>query len=735
MARSIQAFLFILIATKAVSSNETFKGNQMYQSTKQTKYADDATDSSSFDEKENGISNGPKLCIFRYNKKKEMVCVCKAKRKSDQITLAEILKYMGKTYMFCTSLRFEHFKFETLENGSFDGFKQLSQIFLFNCSVMEIGRDAFKSNSLLTQSNITIKIEMNPIRHIKPGTFDVGKSWKQLSLCQNQNLGTENIQTVFNDLRNKTVDRLEIKTCGIFLRELDKSFFEPLRYSRITKLNMIGNSYGIVTSDAFEPLGAFLQTLVLWNFMDVQRDTFGVFHKLRGLNIGGLTVTRSSYARHLHLHNMTELRSLSINMEGSRVQAFDMSGLEHLQLMQLTNCGYEFGAHINQVIRLLNTTKSLRLIDLSDNSLCKYTDRDLCQIFAGRVSLYNLLLKDNYFTNLPTCMFKGLYNLHYLNLQSNLLQVIQKDLFEDLHQLTKLDLSQNAITFIDSSNLEMMTPFQGFMKLDIRQNNFDCNCQLKSLRNWLTMKIMQKGYKFKYKHEKCSFPIYKQTEYIHNFTMTWLECNTINVVQVSTITGSLVLIVTIVTLLLLKHFWKDIQYRKMIILARKHEQDVNIDGLLIEHDAFVSYHSEKQLWVENDLCNELENGLDIKFKLIYDDRIMPGGSLFTSLGYAIHTSRKILFVVSRGWVKDGMNQFEVDMALSKLLDDYRDMIIVLLMEHIPKDEMPDKVKMIIKHNNCLRWSNNEKKQAKFWRDLKLELGKHHFEIPIQDVSY
>ncbi|CAH1788851.1 unnamed protein product [Owenia fusiformis] len=214
--------------------------------------------------------------------------------------------------------------------------------------------------------------------------------------------------------------------------------------------------------------------------------------------------------------------------------------------------------------------------------------------------------------------------------------------------------------------------------------------------------------------------------------MTWLECNTKLVTNISTVSGSLILLVTIVTLVLLRHFWKDIQYRKMVKLARKHEQDVNIDGLLIEHDAFVSYHSEKQLWVERDLCNELENGLDIQFKLVYDDRIMPGGSLFTSLGMAIHKSRKILFVVSRGWVKDGMNQFEVDMALAKLLDDHRDMIIVLLMEHIPKDEMPDKVKMIIKHNNCLRWSNNVKKQAKFWRDLKLELGKHHFVLPIQE---
>ncbi|CAH1783672.1 unnamed protein product, partial [Owenia fusiformis] len=137
------------------------------------------------------------------------------------------------------------------------------------------------------------------------------------------------------------------------------------------------------------------------------------------------------------------------------------------------------------------------------------------------------------------------------------------------------------------------------------------------------------------------------------------------------------------------------------------------DGFTIEDDAFISYHSDKQLWIERDLCRELENGDDIKFTLMYDDRIMPGGSIFTSLGNAINSCRRILFVVSRGWVADAMNQFEVDMALVKMLDDHRDMIIVLLMEHIPKTEMPDKLKMMVKHNTCLRWSDNERLQAKF----------------------
>ncbi|CAH1786080.1 unnamed protein product, partial [Owenia fusiformis] len=659
----ILLFLFIVLV---VCPTETRK--QIYMNKplgRQIEFPDNSADNtlSAYRKKHNVLN----LCTYSLKKKKGMVCVCQAKAKTDQIPLGDLLKHMDKKYKSCASLRFENFEFEILKNGSFMGFEHLSSIYLINCSIIKIERNTFKN--FVNRSNVRLTIEMNPIEHIEPGTFKVPKSWKQLSLHQNQNLGTENILTVFNDLQNKAVENLEIKTCGVFLRKIDKSFFEPLRYARLRRLNMLGNSFGILEADAFEPLAEFLDTLVLWNFMYVAKDTFEIFYKLRTLDIGGFIVTASYYPLELYL-NISGLRSLSINMKSSSVMALDMSGLKNLHELHMTSGSFAFWPHIKQVIGLLNIAKSLQQIDLSENSLCKYSDVELCQIFQDRYSLNFLSLKSNDLSHLPQCIFKGLYNLRDLNLQSNLLTFIERGIFKDLHSLSVLDLSRNAITFIDPSNLEIMKPIGGGLILNLHQNNFDCNCQLKGLRNWLTMNILQNRYKFKYTAVNCSTPTYKQTEYIHNFTMMWIECNTQLVIEVSSISGGLILIITIVTLVLLKHFWKDIQYRKMIILARKHEQDVNLDGLLIEHDAFVSYHSEKRLWVNKDLCNELERGLDIKFKLMYDDRITPGGSLFTSLGNAIHTSRKILFVVSRGWVKDGMNQFEVDMALAKLLDDY-----------------------------------------------------------------
>ncbi|CAH1797033.1 unnamed protein product, partial [Owenia fusiformis] len=671
------------------------------------------------------VSRKSRLPTFCHCKgKTKIVCLCRAKTKNDQIPLADILKHMNKNYT--ATLRFDNFKFETLINGTFNGFVKLSSLDLSNCSIKNIEVDAFKSISLYNPHTFKLKIQINPIQHIEPGTFAAINSWKQLSLNHNRNLGAKGIQTVINDLRNKTVHSLEIKSCGIFLDELTNSFFEPLRYSDVGRLNIEGNAIGIVKSDAFEPLKESLTDLTLWNFMYVEKETFQIFRELRLLNIGGFIPSRSLYDLNIHLQNITALKSLTINMRGVDVISMHISDLPNLHDLHLTSGGVEFQVHRYQLIALLDNVKTLKQLDLSGNLLFKYTDDQLCQLFENRSNFIFLSLHSNYLSHLPQCMFKGMYELDTLLLNKNRLTYIQKDLFKDLHVLNKLDLSRNALTFIHSSNLEIMSHLR-LRGLSIYGNKFECNCQLKGLRNWLAEKMMKRTKKFIV--ENCSMPSYKDIEYVHNFTMTWLECNTIPFMIGTTVSGGLIIFLIVVTLLLLRYFWKDIEYRRMIFLARNHERDGNKDGPLIENDAFVSYHSEKQLWVDRDLCQELENGEDIKFRLMFDDRIMPGGSLFTSLGQAIHTSRKIIFVVSRGWVKDAMNQFEVDMALVKLLDDYRDMIIVLLMEHIPKHEMPDKVKMIIKHNNCLRWSNKEKKQAKFWRDLKLELGKHHFQPP------
>ncbi|CAH1797043.1 unnamed protein product, partial [Owenia fusiformis] len=659
--------------------------------------------------------------------KTKIVCLCRAKTKNDQIPLADILKHMNKNYT--AILRFDNFKFETLINDSFNGFARLSSLELWNCSIKNIEVDAFKGIHTDNPRNFKLNIEINPIQHIEPGTFASINSWKQLSLNQNRNLEKKGIQTVMNDLKNKTIHSFEIKTCGIFLKELTNSFFEPLRYSGIGRLNMLGNAIGTVKSDAFGPLKESLTDLTLWNFMYVEKETFQIFRELRLLNIGGFIPSRSLYDLNIHLQNITSLKSLTINLRGVDVMAMHISDLPNLYDLHLTSGGVGFQVHRYQLIALLDNVKTLKQLDLSGNLLSEYTDEELCQLFEDRSNFTFLSLHSNYLSHLPQCMFKGMYDLETLLLQKNRLTYIQKDVFKDLYSLTKFDISRNSLTNIDSSNLEIMKHLQ-LRGLSIYGNNFECNCQLKGLRNWLAEKMMKRTKKFIV--ENCSTPSYKHTEYIHNFTMTWLECNTIPFISGTTVSGGLIIFLIVVTLVLLRYFWKDIKYRRMIFLARKREQDENMHDPLIEHDAFVSYHSEKQLWVERDLCQELENGEDIKFKLMFDDRIIPGGSLFTSMGQAIHNSRKIIFVVSRGWVKDAMNQFEVDMALVKLLDDYRDMIIVLLMEHIPKAEMPDKVKMIIKHNNCLRWSNKEKKQAKFWRDLKLELGKHHFEAQGQN---
>ncbi|CAH1792044.1 unnamed protein product [Owenia fusiformis] len=649
-------------------------------------------------------------------------CVCIAPANVTQPwTLHQLLETLPNNISL---LSLSGFTFGLLKNETFRDFSNLRRLFISNCSVFAIEVDTFKS--FQNMDNVGLDLGMNNITNIVPGTFSHARSWSFLSFNKNYNLGRDNVQNILHDLENKRVNSLSVVACGIVIETLDKSFYEALIMSGLDRLQMHGNTIRTISKDAFEPVKSSLTVLSISNFMYVAEDAFNILTKLKFLKLGGMQASSLLLKMTLDLNKLQYLTQLRLNMFSLQPVNLEIGNLTTLRLLRLIYANSNFDGYRGQVIRLLDTSSDLKSVDFSGNLLFQYPEEELCQLVSGRSNLTSLSLTDNYISKLPLCTFRGLYKLRILLLKKNRLVSIQKDLFKDLYSLKHLDISQNAIIFIDASNVEQMTALS---RLYLRENAFDCNCDLRPFRDWLSQTEKSKRRKIlvNYQGEMCFKPLARKHEFVHNFTIPWIECNSGFIMITSLVTIGSILFCATITVVLLKHFWKDILYKKMVYKARKHIGYSPIQDVPIEHDAFVSYHSEKQLWIERDLCTQLEDGEDIKFNLMFDNRMNLGESIFTSMGQAIHTSRNILFVASRGWVAAAMNQLEVDMALLKMVDDHRDMIIVLLMEHIPKAEMSEKLRMIMKHNTCFKWSDNERQQARFWRDLKLELGKHHMD--------
>ncbi|CAH1785760.1 unnamed protein product, partial [Owenia fusiformis] len=553
---------------------------------------------------------------------------------------------------------------------------------------------------------ISIDLSDNDIQYIEPGAFKHGKGTSELVINYNYNLGLQNAQNILNDFENKELHSLYMKECGIVIDIIDGKLFKVLKTSKLNILDISGNTIKTLAADAFEPIKS-LQKLTISNFMYTSNFTFNILQNLTDFRLFGGIQKSTALIPTLDLSGLQHLKHLRLYLSDSTTMNIKMRELPHLRSLRLIDAN-DFEGYRHQVIQLLKSSKSIDSIGLDGNNLFKYTDHELCHLFENKSYVEGLSLTRNYLTHLPGCLFKGMFKLLVLFLSKNRIMNIQNDLFKDLYSLRWLDLSDNALMFMDPGNFAHMPTLE---RLHIQHNSFNCNCELIGLRDVLNGKLNKPkwaigrliGY-----FEKCSIPESLKHEFIHNYTIPWIECNSGLVITVSSATGGSLIFLTILTLVLLHHYRKDIKYIKMVRQARKHEGYAPIQDIPYEDDAFVSYHSDKQLWIQRDMCRELENGDDIKFTLMYDDRIMPGGSFFTSLGNAMYSCRKIILVVSRGWVEAALNQFEMDMALATLLDDHKDMIIVLLMEHIPKAEMSDTLRMMVKHNTCLKWSDNER---------------------------
>ncbi|CAH1787912.1 unnamed protein product, partial [Owenia fusiformis] len=191
----------------------------------------------------------------------------------------------------------------------------------------------------------------------------------------------------------------------------------------------------------------------------------------------------------------------------------------------------------------------------------------------------------------------------------------------------------------------------------IQTNLLSCDCKMRAFRKWLKNR---KG-RCNVKYDKfCKSPTGRTHETLLDYKITWLDCNSEVFKQICALTGCFITLMTIVILSLLKYFWRDIKYRHMVRRARQrngyniikdNDEDMEI------YDAFVSYHSEKRIWVNQVMTPELCNG-ELDFTLIHDDNIIPGQeSYFSGIMTHMDRSHHIIFLVTRGWMKEGWNEF------------------------------------------------------------------------------
>ncbi|XP_064614508.1 toll-like receptor 13 [Liolophura sinensis] len=137
-----------------------------------------------------------------------------------------------------------------------------------------------------------------------------------------------------------------------------------------------------------------------------------------------------------------------------------------------------------------------------------------------------------------------------------------------------------------------------------------------------------------------------------------------------------------------------------------------------KYDAFVAYNYTSYRWACIDVRKVLE--VENDFSLCLHDRdFIPGGNIQQSIVDAMNSSRKIILVINKAFMKSEWCEFEVQMAGMRMVrDGLDDAIIVIMMEEIPVTEMPKSLLSLWKHIGFLVWPEDDPDDERiFWSRL------------------
>ena len=318
---------------------------------------------------------------------------------------------------------------------------------------------------------------------------------------------------------------------------------------------------------------------------------------------------------------------------------------------------------------------------------------------------------------------KLLLNLEHLNLNDNIISSL--DNFHNLAQMKSLRIAQNMINFVPETVVKNW--FDSELEfLDMSNNPFECTCAIKPFQNWI---LTDRRVYLEPNLYRCESPIeYKDI----SVTQVRPDCRSYFRVHVS-VAAACGVLVFLMAILTWRYRWH-LRYR-LFLLCNWHrmryddtDRDENdFEMVEVRYDAFVSYahESDNDLeWVLNEMRPSLEEGPEpIRLCIGHARDFVPGTNLFDSITDAIHQSRKTIVVLSPSYVESELCYFETQHAWKRLLEEGRDVVVLILLESIPDEKMTIWLRQLLCKKGYLRWPHGKAGQQLFWRCVRKKLKK------------
>ena len=389
------------------------------------------------------------------------------------------------------------------------------------------------------------------------------------------------------------------------------------------------------------------------------------------------------------------------------------------------------------------------IYSISGVNKLKYFNIQGCQIPLGTFRLVSpitllteLHIGGNIVPNnrLRTSLLQSYTNLTLLNLSNANLIDIEADTFAYHHRLSVLDLSYNRLNLSSLSSIDLsktsirslnlshnrLTAIPASLRgqldqmdgldLYLSENTFICNCDNLDFLEWVQSST---SITFHYAEGHACTDSPGNT--IHNIEIASLHCNWYWMQPLIIVTSLLTLALFVFAACVA--YWKRFHISNLIF--RFHERFCvvrdEITATTFIYDAFVLYSGvdDDRQWVHYKLLTELEKVYG--FRLCIHHRNFPAGvDIIDNIAQTIHTSRKVLVVMSPNFVRSDWCIEEVQMTRS--LD--RNKIIVVMYKDVlsPDVPKPTVISHLLETRTYIEWNETPATAQKlFWKKLRRAL--------------